>query len=183
MRQILLGVLILGLTACRSVDDGFVRLFAPRKVSAIQIVQRTTHFGSGGRTFSLGAALKREGAEYVCDASKTTGVLLFSDLAPSTSSLSPEAVDKALQLLAAAPVKKEVYQPHIAMTDYYPYARIALTLPDGEILFESWSQGDTRVPWGVIIDGGQYVSSSEDIAEAMRLLMTDNHCLFRRRMG
>ena len=74
------------------------------------------------------------------------------------------------------PVQEGYYQPDITWTDFYPFAIITLTLPAGDLTFLSASQGETRVPWGVLMAGKQYVSYSTDIEAALQLLTAGRAC-------
>lgn len=76
----------------------------------------------------------------------------------------------ALSQWSQTPVEAGPYRPFINHTDDYPYVRIELTLPDGNVVFETRSQGQDNLPWKVMVNGAEYVSFSDLPSSAMKLL-------------
>lgn len=80
------------------------------------------------------------------------------------------AMTSALLQLAQTPLEAGPYRPFINHTDDYPQVRIELSLPDGNVVFETRSQGRDNLPWQVIVNGKEYVTFSDLPSSAIKLL-------------
>lgn len=80
-----------------------------------------------------------------------------------------------LDALAESVLVEGDYEPNIQWTDDYPDFSIEIQTTYGDVQFYSSSQGDGNVPWGMTVDGTEYVINSDQPAQALNLLQPHLH--------
>jgi hypothetical protein len=89
--------------------------------------------------------------------------------------ISQDDVKAFLDSLAESALTAGDYEPKIEWTDDYPTISIEIHTADGEIQVYSSSQGDGHVPWGMTVDGTEYVIDSDQPSQALQMLQPDLH--------
>lgn len=81
-----------------------------------------------------------------------------------------EVFDKFLRTLGDSRFVPRPYKPKITHTDDYPSIRVEIAGEHNIIVFFTGSQGERHVPWGVDIDGAEYLLRSDSPQKAIDIL-------------
>ena len=79
----------------------------------------------------------------------------------------PDAAQESLALLAGLRGYPGHYVPHITYFDSYPSLRMVLSTARGKVTIFSRSQGNGNSPWGLMIDGREYVIAGDSPLRAL----------------